>query len=197
MNEPTYACEDWFSRHIFHFDTWLNEFKDCPHIRGLEVGSFEGRSARWLLENILTHETSGLVCVDPFSSNSMFSSDIKGVVSDPVYENFKHNVLSFGSRKVKHFRESSRTGLVRFEDDVFDFIYIDGSHFTKDVLMDAVLAWPLLKLGGTLIFDDYTWYGASEFEIPGKAINAFLSAMEGYVHVLHADVQLCCKKIKK
>jgi hypothetical protein len=39
----------------------------------------------------------------------------------------------------------------------FDFIYIDGSHMRVDVLLDAVLAWQLLKPGGFMVLDDYEW----------------------------------------
>ena len=39
----------------------------------------------------------------------------------------------------------------------FDFIYIDGSHYSKDVLEDAILAWRLTKPGGVIIFDDFNW----------------------------------------
>jgi len=39
----------------------------------------------------------------------------------------------------------------------FDFIYIDGSHYSKDVLEDAILAWRLIKPGGNIIFDDFNW----------------------------------------
>ena len=37
----------------------------------------------------------------------------------------------------------------------YDYIYIDGSHMPKWVLIDAVLSWDLLKKGGLMIFDDY------------------------------------------
>jgi hypothetical protein len=33
----------------------------------------------------------------------------------------------------------------------------DGSHRARDVLEDAVLSWPLLKVGGIMLFDDYLW----------------------------------------
>lgn len=32
-------------------------------------------------------------------------------------------------------------------------VYIDGSHWAKDVLTDAVMAWRLLKEGGVMILD--------------------------------------------
>src|SRR5262245_36678052 len=44
----------------------LNEFKGKPDISYLEIGAFEGRSALWVLENILTHPTSTLTIIDFF-----------------------------------------------------------------------------------------------------------------------------------
>ena len=62
----------------------------------------------------------------------------------------------------------------------FDLVYIDASHEAADVLADAVLAWPLLKPGGFLGFDDYTsrrfpepeQYGAGDRRVPGRAASA-------------------------
>ena len=43
------------------------------------------------------------------------------------------------------------------ENKMFDFIYIDADHTAVSVLMDAELSWPLLKSGGVMAFDEYTW----------------------------------------
>lgn len=37
----------------------------------------------------------------------------------------------------------------------YDLVFIDGSHKYKDVISDARLSWDLLRVGGTMIFDDY------------------------------------------
>jgi hypothetical protein len=37
--------------------------------KALEVGSFEGRSALWMLENLLTHPDSTLTVVDTFAGS--------------------------------------------------------------------------------------------------------------------------------
>jgi predicted O-methyltransferase YrrM len=55
----------------------------------------------------------------------------------------------------------------------FDFVYIDGSHLAANVLSDAVMAWPLLKVGGVLAFDDYEWGNGSNLGAPKQAIDAF------------------------
>src|SRR5262245_2089799 len=57
---------DWFSHNIECWQRWLAEFNGKPRIRALEIGSFEGRSTTWLLENVLTGETSHIDCIDPF-----------------------------------------------------------------------------------------------------------------------------------
>ena len=53
---------DWFSQHVPYWNRLLEPLKGQPDLRFLEIGSFEGRSACWLLRNILTHETSMLTC---------------------------------------------------------------------------------------------------------------------------------------
>ncbi len=65
---------------------------------------------------------------------------------------------------------------------LYDFVYVDGSHRASDVLTDAVLAWPLLKAGGLLIFDDDGWEHTTESgEVlkPGEGIRAFMRGFAG------------------
>ena len=64
MEHVEQFTHDWFSHNIPNWALWLADFKYKPGLRGLEIGSLEGRSAVWLLKNILTHETSSLDCCD-------------------------------------------------------------------------------------------------------------------------------------
>lgn len=62
----------------------------------------------------------------------------------------------------------------------FDLIYIDGSHRAADVLIDAVMSFQLLRIGGMMIFDDYIWtmepQGQEDLlNMPKPAIDAFTS----------------------
>jgi predicted O-methyltransferase YrrM len=61
---------DWFSGNAPNWQSWLGHLAGKPHVRFLEVGSYEGRSAVWLLDNVLTHETASLVCLDIFDSSA-------------------------------------------------------------------------------------------------------------------------------
>jgi predicted O-methyltransferase YrrM len=78
------------------------------------------------------------------------------------------------------YRTTSSSYLPIPNNEEFDIIYIDGSHRAKDVLQDSVLAWPLLRPGGILIWDDYQWCPDDPkyptWDVPGPSIDAFLAA---------------------
>lgn len=53
--------QDWFSMRHPH---WPKYADPKPELNVLEIGSYEGRSAVWMLENLLTHHDSTITCVD-------------------------------------------------------------------------------------------------------------------------------------
>ena len=73
-------------------------------------------------------------------------------------------------------------------DKKFDFIYIDANRHAKHVLEDAVLSFPLLNIGGHIVFDDYT--------CPKKGIDAFLDMYNDELKVIETKWQVIAKKIK-
>ncbi|KAG2438664.1 hypothetical protein HXX76_005211 [Chlamydomonas incerta] len=73
-----------------------------------------------------------------------------------------------------------------------DLVYIDGSHLRADVITDAVMAWPLLKVGGLLVFDDYAWpqYADNPVCHPRQAVDAFLQLFGHQLDVLSTGYQV-------
>lgn len=127
---------DWFSRNIPRWQGHLARFRDKP-CNALELGSFEGRSAVWLLENILTHPESRIHCVD-------------NVARDLLVE----NLSAFAGRW--SFTQADATDyLIEHRGGTYDLVYVDADHVAKDVIMQAGLIWPMMNRGGVLIFDDY------------------------------------------
>ncbi len=192
MEETYIFREDWFTRNIPIWEKYLSSYKGKADIQFLEIGSFEGRSAVWLLENVLTHETARLTCIDPFIEKPFFR-DI------PLYkdgeEHFRHNIqLSGVSHKVLLKKGFSQDLLPLEKPYSFDCIYVDGAHYKKAVLEDTVLSFLLLKQGGILILDDYLW--KFNKDRPKPAIDVFLKMYEGYYELLHKDHQVILKKIK-
>jgi predicted O-methyltransferase YrrM len=120
----------------------------------LEIGSFEGLSACYLLWRL---RDAQLTCVDTFVGR-VWHRDVPEVTRR-LEQTFDDNGRLVDQTRVRKIVGDSRRVLLglREEGREFDFTYVDGSHLGLDVLVDAALAWPLLAEGGTLVFDDYEW----------------------------------------
>jgi predicted O-methyltransferase YrrM len=173
--------QDWFSGNIPVWESVLAPYKGRPSVQYLEVGLYEGRSAVWMLENVLTHPTSHLTGIDVF----------QGPLKDRCLENLRR---SGAGGRVTTIVEPSQVVLRRLPLETFDIIYIDGSHATSDVLEDAVLSYRLLKPGGVLIFDDYRWSGAltrgpethdAPSDFPKAAIDRFIQCFRLHLEVVY------------
>ena len=121
---------DWFSSNIPGFSRHLAHLRDKP-CTALEIGSYEGRSAVWLLDNILTNEQSRLTCIDIFEQ-PLLSKNLKS---------------SSGSHKTQFILGASARILKTLPLRFFDFVYIDGFHGQVEVLEDAVLSFRLNRHG--------------------------------------------------
>jgi predicted O-methyltransferase YrrM len=171
---------DWFSWYIENWSKDLKHLMNRKNNRILEVGSFEGFSACWILEHLVHGPNSSLTCVDTFE--------------DSFFKVFRANIAKTGKRsKVKIKNSHSRDVLGKFPAEYFDFIYLDGSHRGADVLEDAVLAWPLLKSGGILTFDDYLLEEHSQVSVR-EAVDFFLRCYSAQIEPVRKDVQVSVRK---
>jgi predicted O-methyltransferase YrrM len=174
---------DYISKNLENWMRLLGEYRGHPGVQMLEIGSYEGRSAVWFLENILTHPTAGIVCIDFFTRLSLSMR-------------FDHNIRHSGaSGKVTKMKGHSDAILTTLPLEHFDIIYVDGSHQAAPVLMDAMLCWYRLKPGGVMIFDDYLWDREElASDRPQMAIDLFLKAFEGSYDLLLKDYQVAIRK---
>ena len=184
---------DFFSNNIPIWTHYLKELKNKPNLHFLEIGSFQGRSAIWLLENILTNESSILTCIDTFEGSiehkNHFENDIKNLL-----DIFSHNISKF-KNKVNIIKNISQIALKQINEQ-YDFIYIDGDHKASSVLEDAILSFSLLKKGGIIIFDDYLWFEMKKYiDNPKSAIDAFLEIYADKITVLYKGYQVIIEKI--
>ena len=157
---------NWFGRSA---NTWLELVNELKPRTILEIGSFEGRSACWMIETLpaIAGGRVQLTCIDSWGLRERRFSDLKDAPSlGPIENRFDRNV-SLAVRRATHhvtvrkIKALSINGLaallIEGKAGEFDMIYIDGGHSAPDVLADAVLAFRLLRVGGLLIFDDYLW----------------------------------------
>jgi predicted O-methyltransferase YrrM len=163
------------------WQTLLQPLREKTDLNALEIGSFEGRSAVWFLENLLTHPTDKLVCIDTFEVNEAL---------------FDHNIsVSGASEKVTKLKGSSAVLVPPLPFASFDLIYIDGDHHVPNVFMDGILCWERLKPGGIMIFDDYLWRtDLPEEERPELAVDLCLHHIDGYYDLLLKGYQVIIRK---
>jgi len=195
LPNPKYRFSyDWVTPHTKEWEQDLREFKGQPNVHALEIGCFEGQSACWFLDNILTDSTSRLICVDPFAV------PMASILLRYFEARFDQNIAASGaSDRVTKLIGPSQVVVRTLQHSEFDFIYVDGSHKIGDVLQDAVLAWTVLRPGGIVMFDDYALVDdVSEglmARAPGRALDAFLSILGGSAKLIRKDWQLVLKKM--
>lgn len=194
MSHSSYMfTSDWFSHNIPIWMNVLSEFRD-KSVKALEIGSYQGRSAVWLLENILTHPDATLTCVDTFEGSAEHTFDQKV----GIWDMFQNNVITNFGPKVNVLRGKSGDIMRTFPaDEVFDIVYIDGCHYSANVMEDAVLTFPLLRVGGILIFDDYLGGEPGERHLPFNpktGIDGFLAAYAPYINTIYSGYQHIVKK---
>jgi cephalosporin hydroxylase len=175
---------DWSSRAFGHWMRHLGRLQDEP-INILEVGAWEGRGSLFFL-NFFRQSTLTAIDIFTLGNEGRFDRNVMG---------------KFASRATK-VKGSSAVELDRLagEGQEFDLIYLDGSHLRDDVMIDSILAWRVLKIGGYLIWDDYglieAMPGYFEFpdEDPKPAIDRFLDWHGAELEVLHQEYQVIVRK---
>lgn len=183
--------KDWFSNNIprweKHLKKLIQQGKTTP-LNALELGSFEGRSAIWTLENILVHADSHITCIDSYRTGTKRQQSLS-------QQRFKKNTEAFG-KKVQLIVSDTRDALKSpsLLKKQFDLIYIDASRHSKNVLEDAILALPLLKVGGYMVFDDYTSSKDHDYVCPKKGIDAFLDIFHDDLKVENTSWQVILRK---
>ena len=188
INAKKNFTQVWFKKHLFYtIKPLLLRISDSPRI--LEIGSFEGYSACWFLEMI---PNSTIECVDPFNTEYVLGGELH-----KDYEGrFDENAKEYGGR-IKKIKSLS-TDFFRKNQEIncYDIIYIDGDHYGDQVLEDAVNAYPLLKKGGVLIFDDYLCSPhKTPSERPQFAIDSFLACYEKHLEIILKEKICAVKKI--
>jgi len=188
---------DWFERVKGPWPDIIAKLPQCKRV--LEIGSYEGASACWLIENAI-EDGGTITCIDTWEGGEEHA----GIDMDDVFVRFNQNVGKAALKResrvfVNVVRENSAAALMdtRQVPSRNDLIYIDGSHQAPDVLTDAVLSWQLLNVGGIMIFDDYEWMGhESAAHRPKMAINAFVAVFTESIETIHKGYQLAIRRIK-
>jgi predicted O-methyltransferase YrrM len=188
---------DWFEQSRPIWTALLSNFKPA---RILEIGSYEGASICFCIDFLSQFQKElEIICIDTWND------DFYGPMAE-VYERFRTNTslaISNSPAQVQFviYKEPSINALAQIisensrlpeqDQNAYDLIYVDGSHMAKDVITDAVMAFPLLKVGGLMIFDDYLWSNPnsdSSVASPKIAIDAFTTIFRDQIQFISAPL---------
>jgi predicted O-methyltransferase YrrM len=215
--------QDWFSHNIPVWEQLKGLLPQGQKRSFLEIGSFEGRSAVWIIENMM-NPGDWIDCVDTWEG----SEEHKNGELNGAEDRFDHNIIAaLNCQSAQHRSREGSWGHTRFASpgpeaennraykykstateflgrklahwidgkNLYDFIYIDGSHTAKDVLTDACMAWPLLKPGGLLVFDDYLWGESRDIlHRPRLAVDFFVNIFAESLDIVHIGHQFVVRK---
>jgi len=158
--------EKWFCNNLNYLS---NNFKKEKNVKDvLEIGSYEGRSAIFFLNNFAN---SNITCVDTW-----LGSEEHGKIDFELIEkNFDHNTsfYQFNNLLIKYKMTSNE--FFKINHKYYDLIYVDGDHSSDQVKIDVNNSWNSLKNGGFLILDDYMWWYYKDLQKnPSTPINSFI-----------------------
>lgn len=145
---------------------------------GIELGSFMGESTQMFLSSGLW--TAGFYAVDPWAGPEdeykTTNADTRLTWKD-IRDEFDYNTRMYNNspdyihQEFQVIRGKSKSAVELFEDDYFDFIYIDADHTYDSVCLDIQLYLPKLKKGGFIAGHDYDPQGWPEVV---EAVHAML-----------------------
>ena len=180
---------DYFSINAYYWSTILN--KNLNNFSYLEIGSWEGNSALYILKNFMTKK---VVCVDIWD---LYDDNYKEEHLKR-FENFKYNLKEF-EKKFSFFKNTSDK-FFEINREKFDLIYIDGSHEAQQVYKDISNSWACLNHNGIIVCDDYFYgniYSNTNQDVPALSINRFLRENKDMIQIICVNnTQIFLKKIK-
>lgn len=193
---------DWFSPQIAVWERHLLPLAGRP-LKFLEIGSYEGRSAVWVLEHLLASPDGLLVCLDTWGRREIRDRFLRNVTATGRGQ----QLVAIAGEARRVLREwlvpGARTTIwppdgPQEHPREFDVIYVDCLHRGHWKVELAVLVWPLLRPGGLLVFDDYRRSiplgEPGEGLPPRPGLDAFVSLWGHGLEVVHAGYQLMVRK---
>ena len=174
---------DWFDINRQLFIKYLTKYNE-QKVNVLEVGSFEGRSTTWLIDNVLGHPESTLLSIDPF-----LSSDPTSPVDNTTFDRFTHNLSeSSYPAKITHMQDVGENIYPILIKDSYDICYVDACHMPWHIVHDLCNVWNLTKVGGIMLCDDYgsTNRFGTKYS-PNEAMKYFIQyVLKGRGYQIHA-----------
>jgi len=186
---------NWFEYVRPNFEEFLTPLAGKDDLKFLQLGVFTGDASMWMATNVLSDvHKHRLYDIDTWQGSD--EEVHKAMDFEDVFQTYLDRVRPTGL--ITPYRMTTVEYLTSSaaKYNKFDFIYIDAEHTTVGVLLDAELSWPLLKSGGIMAFDDYTWgHDSGDPRLaPQVGIDLFLHRHELDYQLLTKNSQVWIRK---
>ena len=166
-------------------------------IVGAEIGVWDGSLSKYLLDNqpnLILHMVDLWQPWTPKDKTYIADDDIMCSTSADRFEQIYQDVIKlvepFGLRAVIN-RDDSVQAAATYDDDYFDFVFVDAEHSEAALALDIAAWWPKVRPGG--------WLGGHDYEHPDfpgvtKAVNTFAENINAAIEVVDYSCWFIGKK---
>jgi hypothetical protein len=166
-----------------------NSMKENPDVLALQIGVYTGDATEWLSAN-----TKWIINdVDTWQGSQEEAHEQIDFNEVEVVYDSRH----LDNASVHKFKMTSDAFFNNYAyvPNTYDFVYIDGDHTASQTAKDGINAFQLLKSGGIIAFDDYTWTaGKGLYYDPRPGIDAFYHICQELLDVLVINGQAWFRK---
>lgn len=160
----------------------LLKLRPDGELTGVEVGVYKGDNAVDMLESCPRIK---LILVDSYKANDSWFTDETGMPfsegrTDEFVNKVKERLSKYNDRSHLMVMNSAYAA-GKFPENFFDYVYIDGGHDFKNVMMDMLSWLTRVKPGGMLAGHDYNYHEV------GDAVYSFLYSQHYELNVKNRD----------
>jgi len=162
--------QDTFSYRLALWQPLMKPVMGQKNLRILELGSSQGMSSCWLLDTVLTDESSKLICLD---------TQFDPKLAENLQTTGRKNQVSLIKSTIRESREL-------LAKNSFDLIILqDRNRNTDHAWQNTQAMWQMLKVNGVAIFNDYGWTNPQDpQQNPKVGIDKFLKSVPQQFEVI-------------
>jgi tetratricopeptide (TPR) repeat protein/predicted O-methyltransferase YrrM len=170
-----YFTRDTFSYRLTIWQPILEPIMGQQELKIIELGSYQGMSACWFLDNVLTHDSAHLICIEPQWEFKL-----------------QDNLQATGAmNKATLLTGTVAEHLPNLAANSFDVANLQDKRKSAESAFENTHAvWRLLKIGGLAIFNDYGWFNPeSPEQNPQAGIDRFLNSINSQWELVTSSPQ--------
>jgi glycosyltransferase involved in cell wall biosynthesis/predicted O-methyltransferase YrrM len=196
-NDCPHQSKEIFIKVIEYFNN-MHRNKDT---KVLEIGVWTGISLLNIVKMIPKSTGVGVDMWKSYNENDKIMRVEELEVEQSFYKNIALNELQDRIAGIKGDSTTFLLNTIR-KNDMYDFIYVDGSHTMLDAYSDMILAWNILNKNGIMAIDDYYFNYDGELNDAKlmqnrlyESVNNFMEKYKGQYTILHIGYRVFLEKL--